>query len=523
MKWTPAILLGLFVVGSTAIGQAQSEKSSTVHTNKQRFAIPFQFDAAELARLQTKEVRLYVSIDSGSTWQHVQSVDPNTRRFYVRAPKDGVYWFAVRTVGRDSREHPAGGRIEPELKVNVDTTTPKLKIQLSQSKPGRVQLTWTASDADLDSTTLTLESLQGGSAEWNKVFVTGKPTGTTSWNVPGGGTVEVRGRISDRAGNVTMARDTASVVASGKSVPVQPVPDLNQPIASQETNIERRKQMPAQFPGVRIEPQTNRDAREATDDGASQPTVIRKRIEPVNSPGPSVPSQSFVGQPVSSQHDHRQHTTIPTKIVKNRRFDIGYRVDKVGSSGVNSVDLYITQDSGRKWYRYGTDEDRTSPVSVVVPKDGEYGFVIRVRSGAGLGGPPPQSGDRPEVKVIVDRTPPELRLLPILQGTGEDLNRFLIRWASVDSNPAEKSISIAYAVKPDGPWITIVSAKKNTGRHLWTVADGVPPRVYLRLRSFDNAGNASQVQTARPIIVDLVRPSAQITGVSPTSSDSSRR
>lgn len=522
MKRTPAILLGLIAVVVTAVRPARSESPRTVHTNKQRFAIPFQFDTAELNRLGTKEVRLYVSVDQGASWQHVQSVAPQTRKFFVRAPKDGAYWFAVRTVGRDRREHPSTRRIDPELKVHVDTASPRFQIRLSQPEPGRVELSWSTSDQDVDPQSLSLESMQSGQTKWSKVYVAKKANGSTSWNVASGGVIEVRGRIADRAGNVTMEHARKNIAASGESVPAQPVPDLNQPIASTETPIRKRQEIPDQFPGPRINPRPPEGAHVAGSPAIKPSHTPARTIteQSVHRAGeqaatrtakPAAANSAFV--PIHTPAAEPPQTATPTRIVRNRRFDLGYQVDKVGSSGVRSVELYITQNNGKKWYRYGVDEDRSSPFAVVVPQDGRYGFIIRVRSGAGLVDPPPQPGDRPDIHVIVDRTAPTLKLLPILQGTGDDMNRFLIRWKSTDANPAVKPMTIAYSKNANGPWIPIIQAKANTGHHLWTVGSGVPPRVYLRLTTHDKAGNTAQIQTSRPIIVDLVRPRARITDV----------
>jgi hypothetical protein len=531
MKWMSALLFCVVATGWTGIACADSSQKQ-VHTKKRQFAIPFQFDNAELSRLGTTEVRLYVSVDRGGTWQHVQSVAPRTRKFYVRAPRDGIYWFAVRTVGKDNQEHPAGNRIEPELKVTVDTAVPKLRIQLSQPEPGKVQLNWTATDNNINPSTITLESMQNGKKKWSKVFVSKKSQGTTIWRVAAGGVVEVRGEISDHAGNVGTGHDSKNIVAAQVKVPRQQVPDFNQPIAS-SVKIKNQNDIPEQFPRTAEREKPLLFSQNRSGDGpqirpknaASHPeensrgrfVTIRKRTPTPVESNPVSTQQFATTKPVTRQ------PAIPSRIVNRRQFQIGYQIDKVGSSGVQSVELFITQNGGRKWYRYGTDDDQSSPFPVFVPKDGTYGFLIRVKSGAGLSAAAPQPGDRPSIVVAVDRTAPVLKLQPILQGTGTDTNRFLIRWSSADENPAEKPITISYALKPQGPWTSIISEKSNTGSHLWTVGPKVPPRVYIRLTARDKAGNISQIQTTRPIIVDLVRPSAKITEVNPITSPTSRR
>ncbi|MCH8830697.1 MAG: hypothetical protein IID45_14060, partial [Planctomycetes bacterium] len=142
-----------------------------------------------------------------------------------------------------------------------------------------------------------------------------------------------------------------------------------------------------------------------------------------------------------------------------------------------------------------------------------------------------------------DKTPPSLQLLPILQGTGSNANRFKIRWKSADANPSDRPISIAYSANPNGPWHTISGRLNsighsanpneprrtisdwiaNKGNHLWTVNADVPPHVYIQLTARDQAGNLSSVRTSRPVIVDLVKPSAEIIGVNRSKNGSPRR
>ncbi len=111
------------------------------------------------------------------------------------------------------------------------------------------------------------------------------------------------------------------------------------------------------------------------------------------------------------------------RVVNSRKFQIGYKLQDVGPSGVASVELYITQDNGVTWYRYGVDDDNQSPFQVEVPRDGTYGFMLGVRSGAGLASDPPQNGDLPAIVVAVDLTAPRLEIVPVEQGHGRNAGR----------------------------------------------------------------------------------------------------
>ena len=87
--------------------------ATPVHTNKNKFRIPFKFDPAEMKALGAREVRLYVSRDRGGTWQQTQSVPPDSAKFQFQAPGEGEYWFIVRS----GRRLPLNSGIFPGMET----------------------------------------------------------------------------------------------------------------------------------------------------------------------------------------------------------------------------------------------------------------------------------------------------------------------------------------------------------------------------------------------------------------------
>jgi len=530
MRRSAAWMIGLLAAALAATGECQSSAPRPVHTGKSRFAVPFRSDAAELQRLGAREMRLFVSVDSGVTWQHVQSVPSKATRFTVRAPKDGEYWFAVRTVDREGRMHPEGS-FSAELKVVVDSRSPMLDIKLSSLADGTAQLAWKAGDNHLDVGSLVLEYRRRGETGWRSLPVTPVAEGKTSWDVPEGGVVEARGRIADFATNVAVASGSIALVGTRNSVPRPSLPDLeSDPIAGVIQQGTSGSAMPARFPSsapgatdrkTGPEMQSYRAARQAGGTADRQANgkaadaggmkVIPNNAAPSNVGGQP---EILTGESSATPRDvRRSEPAVPRQIVSRKRFQLNYSVESVGRSGVEAVELFITVNDGGKWYRYGSDPDAKSPFTVNVPEDGTYGFTIRVRSGAGISDPPPRPGEKPEIVVVVDQTAPKLKLLPILQGRGSDSEKFLIRWTMSDAHPAEKPISISWSESAQGPWKTITGWRAAAGSYLWTTAGDVPARVYVRLTARDAAGNVATVQTHRPIIIDVVKPSARITNV----------
>ncbi|MGE5194976.1 MAG: hypothetical protein ACM3U2_20990 [Deltaproteobacteria bacterium] len=498
--------------------------TTPIYTSKLKFRIPFHYDSAELSRLGAREIRLYVSRDRGRGWQPVQTVTPDAGKFHFEAHADGEYWFIVRTLDAKNHLHPDGNVTDPGLQVIVDTAAPKLELELRQPAPGKVQLLWSASDEHLDLTQLRLEYLQPGSPDWQPVTVVPKAVGQTGWALPQGGIVAVRGSIADLARNTAQDQVQLRIAPANQAVPRPDAPGSRQPVAGPAGGPRDSVALtlPEQFPSAahpRGDGTKEDDAGEAPESKAfgpapsadNAPAVITPRnsfvsLKPDN--GPIIGGQSR--EPARAQDPPRHPVTGKQRMVSSLKFQIGYKLQDVGPSGVDSVELFVTDDDGATWYRYGADDDNQSPILVEVPREGTYGFVLGVRSGAGLASDPPQNGDRPAIVVTVDLTAPRLEALPVEQGRGKNANKLLIFWKCTDDNLGEKPVSLFYSANGQAPWLPISGPIENTGHYNWTIDPNLPPKFYLRIEARDLAGNVQSVESQQPIVVDLSRPTAKI-------------
>lgn len=533
-------LASLFLILAVSVtANAQSEPQQ-VFTSKTRFRIPYRYDAQEMQRLRAQEIRLYTSIDNGRKWQLAQTVPPDAAKFEFNAPADGEYWFAVRTLDGNNQLHPGGANFTPGLKVVVDTTDPSLKLQLQPSDAGQVRLAWNAFDTWLDIQKLTLEYRQPGQEEWQTVRVVPKATGETSWSVPSGGIVAVRGTVTDRAGNVGSSQIQTNITPASDVRERPSKPDFSRPVA-QEPSPETPAVAsnfpdsggPKPFPAEAFEPSPH----------PLHPKPIAQPETPQIAENPfagNQPSESWNNQnlPVADLPEKRPATLQgryskpaesapsklkgPIRIVKDTKFDLGYELENVGASGVASVELFITQDNGAHWWRYGEDEDRKSPFSVEVPVEGTYGFAIRVRSGAGLAVEPPKNGNAPDMNVIVDQTAPDAAVLSILPRKGQNGPEVVIRWKVSDLHPSGAPISLSYAVDQQGPWIPVTGWQADEGEFAWQIGARVPPEVFILLDVRDAAGNMTSIMSEQPVSIDVAQPSARIVDVEADSDDLQR-
>jgi len=265
--------------------------------------------------------------------------------------------------------------------------------------------------------------------------------------------------------------------------------------------------------GPTIQPKVRNEL--VSDSPATRPSIVQKPQVADTAPIAGGPGDaddtksSFVPSPASTPTAPKDEEPR-TIVVNSCDFQVGYRVDDLGPSGL-----------GRKWYRYGTDPDNKSPFAVNVPSDGTYGFELRVTNGAGIGDDPPRPGDKPSIVVMVDKTAPVAQLLAPQIGRGKSRNKVLLRWVAEDAHFGPTPILLEYAAQGAGPWQKIGDWQANSGRYIWSIEPGLPGKVYVRLTVKDRAGNVTQITAPDQLVIDFTRPTARIVDVEASSATQS--
>ena len=212
----------------TAAAPAQTQarsyaaaSSKILYTNLRGFNIPFKVDDTEESFI---EVHLYSSNNQGETWEFLDRQPTSATEFPFQANGEGEYWFAIKTLDRNRRLLPAGDP-QPELRIIVDTTKPKLEVAAAADPAGRIVCRWNASDAYLAPKSLQLlykptfngqnpaEVQAAEDSQWQSVTVNTPnyvPAGIyvdqlAFWPETTVKTLDVRVVIADEAGNVTSA------------------------------------------------------------------------------------------------------------------------------------------------------------------------------------------------------------------------------------------------------------------------------------------------------------------------------
>ncbi len=199
------------------------------------------------------------------------------------------------------------------------------------------------------------------------------------------------------------------------------------------------------------------------------------------------------------------------QVTRFTRFNIRYSVRDVIANSVQKVDFYITDDMGGTWRHYGEDADRTSPMTVEVPGEGAYGFVVVVTDRNGNREREPGPRSRPETVIVVDRTPPTARWIAPRQdilGRGQTID---MEWESADAHMADAPVKIQYAVGAasnhdrSAAWIDLAENLPANGSHRWTPPDS--QRYNFRLVVEDRAGNMAVAYAPATVSIDNTPPS----------------
>ena len=518
--------------------------SEVWHLNYRDFRIPIV-----LVNKQTdiQQFILFFSKDEGESWQIWREVPPSEKAFIFNAEKDGKYWFIVGQKDQQGNIIPKDPmRVRPNQRIVVDTVPPKVQIVKAERQTnGEVLVRWTVADEYPDPQSLRLDYHTPAMPpdKWTPLPVDPQSASNEKRFNPGNaGEVRVRVQIRDWAKNA--GQDEAVVTPAGGATPA---PTLS---AIPTSRVE-----PSSPPGLLMSRQSPPPP---SDPPPPSPPKHEDTYQPVLSPAPmSPPGQTPTG-PVPVATGSALSTNPPAtfapqaargalpelRIVNTHEVRIEFEVAKVGPSGLGGADVYVTLNEGATWDRWpgevpitlptSTDMHGTMPVrgsvTVQLTREGvTYGFIVAVKSRAGLARPAPKPGEPPHVRVELDTTVPKAEMYEPRPDPSQS-DTLILSWNAVDRNmPAQgHPIALEWAERREGPWNTIggdhlpnampagmPATDKVTGACSWHLLERMPSRVYLRLTVEDKAGNRAVAETATPVLIDLSVPETNVIGVTP--------
>lgn len=187
---------------------------------------------------------------------------------------------------------------------------------------------------------------------------------------------------------------------------------------------------------------------------------------------------------------------VPELVVGTRSFVVTVKPVDEQSRDAKTAELYVTRFPDKGWVLDGQCEvgfENSGPVfsrTVTVPTDGAYYFTSRGVDAVGSA-PAPKAGERAQVKVIADTTPPYIKITAPTPGrvlrAGENIR---LEWLARDANLEQQPIALEYTIDAGRSWQLVGGKLPNTGHHFWQVPlEG--SELMLRASCVDRAGNRS--------------------------------
>jgi hypothetical protein len=418
-------------------------------------SIPF---SPNLPGSRVRDVELYASTDGGKTWTYVTQAPVSPRRednkFRYTMPSDGTYAFAVRSIDAAGVANPPNvDQLQTALLAHLDRRAPLIQLRSAAAgRPSVVGVEWDVREEHFDANRFVLEYRVPGQSDWvAEPRAKGEPTGVQQWELTTAPKLEVRVKVTDKAGNEADATLLLTPGASGAA-------------------------------------SSAGDAANATAPSHAQP---RPGVHFINTPQIAIPFRvSNVG--VSG---------VPIMDLWVTR-DNGRAWQKVPRSSDEPI--------GTMPATPGEGEALVKRFAYTAPGEGLYGFTVVVRSGVGIGDADPRPGDAPKRLVEVDTTRPDVQLTAT-RGAGADVRNVTIEWTARDKNLIDRPVTLLWSKAKDGPnWEPIVADLDAKGRYVWTITDQGPFQFYVQVRAVDKAGNTGTATGNELITVDLNRPKADL-------------
>jgi hypothetical protein len=204
----------------------------------------------------------------------------------------------------------------------------------------------------------------------------------------------------------------------------------------------------------------------------------------------------------------------PLQLSRSRRFAWDYEMPSERPNAPRlRVELWSTRDGGLSWQKAAVDDDTASPINVVLPAAGLYGFRLEIVPDLPDASTGPRPGDAAESWIGIDEDAPHAELLSAARVSEGDTGGIVIRYTSRDQLPAPKTARLLFSPNAEGPWATIASALDNQGEYRWQPDRATPARVYLRIEVSDAAGNVGAATTPEPVTVATSRVIGRLGGV----------
>ncbi|MFM8804739.1 MAG: hypothetical protein ACKOK8_12650, partial [Planctomycetia bacterium] len=469
-----------------------------VRTKHRTFSIPFRLPTAKDADAAPQRVVMSVSKDLGGTWEPAGEVAPSAGTFTYQAGADGEYWFRLRAI--DGKGRARGGE-GPDMRVLVDAAGPRLAARVWKGSDGEILCRYAAIDDSIRMESLKLEYRTGGTPGWKTIAAEGILSRESPAHLVGEGIwwagekvdeLTVRITVADSAGNQTVRQFTMeptdpqidqTALAQELGAPSLPAQEIraesvaSRPVtqAFSSTDGGRTANGWSAEPAAAWSAEQPRGQSVATRGDQPQSVLVRQTVGAAVTDatgGRSLLASTSGGLPTemppAAADGQRplEYRGKPLQLSRSRRFAWDYEMPAERPNAHRlRVELWSTRDGGLSWQKTAVDDDAASPINVVLPSAGLYGFRLEIVPDVPDASTGPRAGDAAESWIGIDEDAPHVELLGAARVSEGDTGGIVIRYASRDQLPAPKTARLLFSPNAEGPWATIAAAADNQGEY----------------------------------------------------------
>lgn len=173
----------------------------------------------------------------------------------------------------------------------------------------------------------------------------------------------------------------------------------------------------------------------------------------------------------------------------SRAFRIPFNIAEADRARIREVQLFVSSDLGQTWKLAGKVMPDQLAFTFHAERDAEFWFSVRTLDSRNRLYPPDDADVEPNMRVIVDTTPPSLSLATM----GRRGDRVKVRWEIADENLSPRSLVIQYRAEGARDWRQVpISEVALIGASEWDAGTAAPLKVRAQVE--DKAGNPATTE-----------------------------
>jgi hypothetical protein len=177
--------------------------------------------------------------------------------------------------------------------------------------------------------------------------------------------------------------------------------------------------------------------------------------------------------------------------LRKRDFPVPFNIG-AGANTLQQLQLYVSSDFGKTWQPVATAPPNQGYFRFTTERDGTYWFAVQTTDRNGRNFPANMDGSTPNLKVVVDTTPPAIDLRPLPQKGAEVGVAWQVKDESFNANAVGSQRLEYRLINTPGNWIT-VEVPAGATQLFWNPASTGP--VDVRFQARDQAGNIGEAFT----------------------------